>query len=144
MARLVVEQSVAKQFDLLEEDSIHEVTVSNIEVSTYDDPQNGPRKNLNWTFTLHTPGDWEGKRIWGNTSMVFNTNPNCKLRNWAQSVLGTDLDAGFELDTDDLVGRKARIAVGYRKKPDGTIKQFVADVLPTRTTAASSWDEAPF
>jgi len=147
MPRLVVETAVAKQFELLEEDSIHEVTISNIEVSTFNDPVNGPRQNLNWTFTLHTPGEWEGKRVWGNTSMVFNTNPNCKLRNWAQSILGEELDGGFELDTDDLVGRKARVAIGHRAKQDGTKKQYVADVMPPKqsSAAASAWgDEPPF
>src|SRR4051812_860813 len=96
----------SKGFDLLPEDTVIDVTISNIETSVWTDPATQEaRKNLNWTFTINTPGEWQGKRIWGNTSLVFNTNPNCKLRNWVSSILNAPLDTGFQLDTDDLVGR---------------------------------------
>lgn len=132
----------SKGFELLPEDSVIEVTVSNIETSEWTDPATAEtRKNLNWTFTINTPGEWETKRIWGNTSLVFNTNPNCKLRNWSQSILNTELDSGFQLDTDDLIGRRARVVVGHKDGKDregkAVKRQFVADLLPARKSTAS-------
>lgn len=145
MAIIKLEES--KGFDLIPEDSIIDVTISNIEISVWTDPATQEqRKNLNWTFTIDTPGEWEGKRIWGNTSMVFNTNPNCKLRNWASAILNTELDAGYQLDTDELIGRHVRAAVGHKdgKNKDGqpVKRQFVSDVLPGKK-AASPWGDGP-
>ena len=149
--RLVLEEYTGPKFELLEEDSIHEATLSNLEVSTFEDPATKEvRKSFNWTFTIHTPGDWEGKRIWGNTSMLFNMHPNCKLRNWAQVLLGEELERDFELDTDDLIGRKCRIIVKHKPYRDKETKeerkkQFVADLMPPRKSSFSRYEEAaPF
>lgn len=137
----IVKLEESKGFELLPEDSIIDVTISNIEISVWTDPQTQEsRKNLNWTFTINTPGEWDGKRIWGNTSMVFNTNPNCKLRNWSQSVLNTELDVDYVLDTDDLIGRRCRVVVGHKpgkQKDTGAeiMRQTVADLLPAKRQA---------
>lgn len=133
----IIKLEESKGFDLLPEDTIIDVTISNIEVSVWTDPKTQEsRKNLNWTFTINTPGEWESKRIWGNTSMVFNTNPNCKLRNWSQSILNTELDVDYQLDTDDLIGRRVRLVVGHKdgKDRDGNPvkRQFAADLLPAK------------
>lgn len=136
----IVKLEESKGFELLPEDTIIDATISNIEVSVWTDPvTQESRKNLNWTFTINTPGEWESKRIWGNTSMVFNTNPNCKLRNWSQSVLNTELDVDYVLDTDDLIGRRVRIVVGHKpgknKEGEAVVRQFASDLLPAKRTA---------
>jgi hypothetical protein len=71
-------------------------------------------------------GDW----IWGNVSARFTTHPDNKLRQWVQALFGLDLEPGFELDTEVLVGRKARAVISNYKKRDGNVGQGVAGLLP--------------
>ena len=97
---------------------------------------------LDFEFPFTDPGDWENKRIWGSVALWFSMSPQCRLRNWVQSILNTPLEAGYELDTDDLIGRNARISVQYRHGTgpyEGRIFQQVGDVLPSRKQAASSF-----
>lgn len=92
--------------------------------------------------------EFDGQNLWGETPTRFNTHPDCKLRNWSTAILGTDLAAGYLLDTDVLVGHRCRIQVElyeYDDKKsapndDGTLKKKqrnrVTDVIPSSESMA--------
>lgn len=89
---------------------------------------------VEFSFVVTEPeSGWKDQRIWGDTATTFSTNTDCKLRNWASELLGVEeLDSGFRLDTDLLVGQPCRIVVGARNYiKDGTDKtyNFVKDVI---------------
>lgn len=144
MAKITLQTNEPKKdFPLLPEDSLHEVQVTGIKQKVLPAKGDRPEKTmLDFEFTIKTPGEWEDKRIWGSVALWFSMSPQCRLRNWVQSILGTELEPGYELDTDDLIGRNARITVQYRHGTgayEGRTFQQVGDVLPSRTQAASSF-----
>lgn len=82
-------------------------------------------------------GSLIGTRIWGSVSARFTDHPDNKLRQWSEALLGISVsDPGFELDTDILVGRKARAVVSQYDKRDGTKAHQVAQLLPAAQTAS--------
>jgi len=106
-----------------------------------------------------------GSKIWGGCGATLTDNPENKLRQWTEAILGMELSVGFELDTDLLIGRECRgITSIYQKKtgfdghqidallPKGgaTPKPAEASVgvaeLKAATVAADPWqtDEPPF
>jgi hypothetical protein len=91
--------------------------------------------------------------VWGETPTRFNTHPECKLRNWAQSILGQELPPGYRLDTDVLQDAETRAIIGYKEytKGDGTLgkRNFIKDLMPTSeaiaaSTSAPAFAEEPF
>lgn len=77
-------------------------------------------------------------RIWGSVSARFTDHPDNKLRQWAEALLGVSVnEPGFELDTDILVGRKARAVVSQYTKRDGTAAHQVAALLPAAGQTAA-------
>lgn len=106
---------------------------------------------LEFSFIIKHPGSaWDEQRIWGDTSTTFNDHPNCRLRAWAQELLGQELPKGFRLDTDTLRGLSCRIVVGassYTKNDEEKTRNFVKDVLrakPGAVHTAIDADEEPF
>lgn len=124
-----------KTFDPIPEDSI--VTAEVKEVTLEEKParwRNGPDDTHRVSFHfVVTEGQYARRHLWGNSSVYFSTSPNCKLRLWAQEILGLDVwPQGEELDTDKLAGRQVRLIVGNRSKQDGSITDYVKDVLRAR------------
>lgn len=129
--RLQLEE--AEEYLTFPADSILHLKVDNI-VSEERDGNSGRYTRLNFTFIIQgiqhigepSPHPAEayqvmvGSKIFGSTSATFNTSPNNKLRNWAEAILGMSLSPGFDLDTDLLIGRRARgvTSVWVGKKPD--------------------------
>lgn len=145
MAKITLQNSEPKkEFALMAEDSLHEVSVTGIKQKVLPAKGDRPEKTmLDFEFTIKTPGEWENKRIWGSVALWFSMSPNCRLRNWVQSILGAELEPGYELDTDDLIGRNARITVQYRHGAgayEGRTFQQVGDVLPSRTVASAGFN----
>jgi len=107
-------------------------------------------KRVEFSFVIETPEQpFDGQRIWGDTSTVFTNNPNCKLYAWSQELLGMELPAGFQLDTDTLVGQDCRIIVGKREwEKDGKqqTRNYVKDVIRAGAGASASVlpEEEPF
>ncbi len=86
---------------------------------------------------------WDGLTLKGKTGTKFNTHPDCRLRNWIQEILGTELPAGFSFDTEDLLGTKCRIIIGvnrWKDKNNGEDKEsnFVKDVLRSEDSSGES------
>lgn len=73
-----------------------------------------------------------GTNIWGSTGMRFTTHPDNKLRQWSEALLDMgELDQGFELDTDILIGRKAKAVTGtYTKRGSTSKRHEINGMLP--------------
>lgn len=134
----------------LPDDDIQRVRVLTVKVAEkpYKDDDGNNVKKVEFK-TVVTSGDHAGSYIWGETPTRFNTHSECKLRNWAQSILGQELPAGYVLDTDVLEGTEVRAIIGYKEyvKNDGTPgkRNFIKDLMPTREAMANSFeDEPPF
>ena len=107
---------------------------------------------LRWAFAV-TEDPWKNKTVRGDTSTNFTPHPNCKAYSWSTAITGQTYQDGDELDTDDLVGLKARIIIGHEQGKDGNTYMRVRDVLPSRsrladqaqaTPSQTGPDEAPF
>lgn len=116
----------------------------------YTDDSGNPIKKVLFKFVIVEPGRWEGQHVFGETPTRFNDHPDCKLRNWAQEISGTEFTAkGQELNTDVLLGMRCRISCAAREyEKDGEKKRhtFVKDVMRSREamrTMASAYNE-PF
>lgn len=76
--------------------------------------------------------EYAEQRVRGNTPTTFTDHPDCKLRNWAQELLGVDeLPPKFKLVTEDLHDRPCNILVGqyeYERDGETRIANYVKDV----------------
>lgn len=99
---------------------------------------------------LATYGSLIGTSIWGSVGARLTDNPDNKLRQWTEAILDIgELNAGFELDTDILIGRKARAQIGNYPRKTGGFGQQVVGLLPLVSVGASAaptttWDDPPF
>lgn len=76
-------------------------------------------------------GSLVGSKIWGSVPARFTEHPDNKLRQWSEALLNIgNLEVGFELDTELLVGRQARAIIGQYKKRTGDSQHQVAGLLP--------------
>lgn len=131
----------------MEEDSIFNAEVVSVRavVAPFKDKETGEDVHqVEFKFVIEDEGAWDGQNIFGYTSTKFNTHPDCKLRNWSQEILATELPAGYRLDTDLLVGNGCRLVIGARereKNGETRIVNFVKDVIRPQDAMG---DEAPF
>lgn len=91
------------------------------EMSRWKDKDTGePVPMLNFQFKV-IEGRWENRRFFGDCRAEFF--PGSKLFNWVQALLNTEIQPGFQLNTDNLVTLKGRATIGYRtwEKQDGSI-----------------------
>lgn len=128
------------------EDSILKAEIVKIEETTKNFGE-GDVPRVEFAFLVREPGnEYDGRRLWGDTPRTFSTDSRCKLRIWAQEIMGQQLPEGFKLNTDDLVGLECRIAVGMKtytnKQGEAVSKNFVTDVLRTKADGESY--EEPF
>lgn len=99
---------------------------------------------LNFTFLIKG-GEYEGRKVWGDTSTSFVNHPDCRLRCWAQELIGQELPEGFRLNTDALVGERCRVVVGVREWTDKNTqeqkqKNYVRDVMHVAGFSAAESD----
>ena len=99
-------------------------------------------EKMQFTFRVED-GEFVNRRVRGETSTFFTNHKNCKMRVWVEELLASEIPVGFRLDTDALVGLKARILVGKKVAPrlDGTgewVDNFIKDVM--RITPASQFE----
>lgn len=137
----------------IEDDEIYAATVAKVKVveKPYDDDDGNKVKKVEFKVVLRDDsGVQDGTNLWGETSTKFNTHPDCRLRNWACAVMGTDLPVGYRLDTDVLEGQDVRVVVGLKEyTKDGQTKQrnFVKDIMPSPEAMdrmAAGQDQEPF
>lgn len=101
-----------------------------------------------WQFEV-TDGDYTGLNAWGDTEDRLTNHPDNKVRQWAETLRGTEFEIGEGLDTDDLVGLPCLFTVRHeepRPRPDGT--NFypcpVQDVFPVGALDSAYPAEPPF
>jgi hypothetical protein len=134
------ETEATDDWAILPEDTIVEVEVEDIterEVPGKDGREGWTK--LEFRFRINAiPTDLEadygslvGSKIWGSVGARFTEHPDNKLRPWAQALLNMgELTVGFELDTDMLIGRKARGITSQYKKRDGSFNHQIGGLLP--------------
>lgn len=94
-----------------------------------------------WKYKI-VDGDHEGLTLYGDTPAEYTNDENDKVRAWAETLMGRELDLGEDLDTDLIIGLPCLVSVRNdeaRQKKDGTYFYPcpVDEVLP-RTTGPSS------
>lgn len=127
------------------------VTAVQEKIKPFTDNEGKEIVRLEFAFVVDDPGGpFDGTRLWGDTSKIFNTHPDCRLRAWAQELYGQELPKGFALNTDDLAGLTCRIVVAQRTYKDkltqeDKIRNYVKDVFRARDGSAfGAIDDEPF
>ncbi len=121
----------------------------------FNDKETGkPVERVQFMFVVTEDGPFHGRKLRGETSPLFNQHPNCKMRNWVQEILATDLPAGFRFDPEAVRGSAVRVLVGKKVKPrtDGKgdwVENWVKDVWRPKPATTSNTDtvvidEEPF
>lgn len=148
MAKFTLEEANS-DFLTLPEDAIVQVIVDSVEERHVPGKDGGSGwDKLNFRFKiLELPTALEeeyspliGSTIFGSVSARLTSHPDNKLRQWAEALLDLgELEAGFELDTDMLVGRKARGVVGqWVRKSDQQVNHQIKGLLPLAPAAVGS------
>lgn len=116
----------------------------------FKDDAGQPIKRIEFHFKLIADDGHDGQDIWGDTSTRFNSHPECRLKNWSESILGLRLPPHYRLDTDSLLDRHCFVVIGrkeWQKEGETKIRNFVRDVQPTTANAqalAASTADEPF
>lgn len=118
MAKLVAEEH--KDFQLLPPDSILYLRVAEAEVRDVERRNGGTWQKIEFTFDVNgiqKLGDGSdpsryteivGSKIWGSAPFRLTDSPENRLKRWIEAILGLEVTAGFELDTDYLLNRECR------------------------------------
>lgn len=106
-----------------------------------------PVMRLGFRFRLESDDAHDGAELWGETSTKYVNHPGCKLKQWADALMGQELPAGYNLNTDTLLGRRCRVIVEKREYNDrktGEAKTLnkVREVHPTREALLAMQDAA--
>lgn len=105
----------------------------------FKDDAGQPIKKIEFAFKLISDDGQDGRDIWGETSTRFNSHPECRLKNWAEAILGMKLPPHYRLDTDQLLDRHCFVVVGRKewtnKDGEDKVRNFVRDVQPTTANA---------
>jgi len=107
------------------------------EVSVYEaklkEKDNGNRQ-IEFQFKVQNPAEFKNRRIW------FTNALDAKDKNFfikkTLTALGFIVDGIFELNFDELGGKKASVRIEHREYPvgSGTIRQNVGDIRPLGET----------
>ena len=139
MAKITVEPgSSASLYPVLPPDSRVQVEAVSIEQRTAQNRNGETWEKLEFKFRIVAIPDQmadefgalEGSHIWGSVPLRLTSHPDNKLRQWAEALIGVELGEGYELDTDDLVGKRARALISNYSKKTGEIAHQVAGLLP--------------
>jgi len=118
VVKLVAEEH--KDFQLLPADSIVFLRVADTEVRDIERRNGGTWQKLEFTFEItgiQQLGDGSdparfteavGSKIWGSSPFRLTDSPENRLKRWIEAILGLEITAGFELDTDYLRNRECR------------------------------------
>lgn len=105
---------------------------------------------INFKFRV-LDGEYANRVMFASAKPYFNNSDNCRLRVWAEAILGKSLDPdSYEFDTDDLVGRHCQILVETKVKENGTTGNKVVQVVkssnpqPAAAAAGNSDEYEPF
>ena len=123
-----------RSFDPIPEGEIVDVEVVAVEIREINPEFKAKYKikedqEISFRFKV-TAGNFKNRNLWGNAKPLWNDSDNCRLRLWTQEIFGVDrMPEGYEFDTDDFTGMRARVVVRNYTKRDGSIGDGVQDVL---------------
>jgi len=83
---------------------------------------NGEYRRWSWEIL---EGPYAGQKVYANTSTNFG--PQAKARQWVESILGRELEAGEEVRIEDQVGGKHNLMIENTKR-DGRVFDNVSAV----------------
>lgn len=97
---------------------------------------------LKFVFTINE-GERRGTQLFTWTSARFG--PKSKLYALAKALFNAAIPAEYDLNTDDLIGRKASLTVVIKTKDDGTEFNRIEAVRPlvAKQLNGASWRPAP-
>lgn len=133
----------SSDFKPIPEDTIVEGELLNVKVKEmpYKDDQGNAVERTEFEFVITEDG-YDGRRLWGTTGTKLVDHPDCKLKAWSQEIFGQEFPPNYRLDTDILIGKRARLVVGYReytnKNGENKWANSVKDVIRARNTVATS------
>jgi hypothetical protein len=84
------------------------------------------------TFRIKDDEDYDGVEIRGLATYPERLTPKCKLRAWAQAIMGREFSDTETIDLDDLIGKQCRISTVNKPGKQGGEFTNIKDVLPTR------------
>lgn len=126
-------------------DDYHTPTILNVEVEKIDLREIKAEIREKWNIrATHEfnfrfrvlDGKYARRLIFGAVKADWYDKPSCKLRNWAQEILGVDgFPEGYQFDSDHLLGQRCRVTVRNYNRKDGSTGESVADVM--RATPAT-------
>lgn len=158
MAKLIAEEH--KEYQLLPPDSILFLKIAELEVREIERRNGGTWQKLEFTFEItgiQRLGDGSdparytevaGSKIWGSAPFKLTDSPDNRLKRWIEAILGLEITAGFELDTDYLLHREVRGTTSvYDKKTNNPATGLpyqshqVEDLLPkgSGNTVVGGW-----
>lgn len=88
-----------------------------------------------WVFEI-TEGEYAGMEAYGETEDRLTNHPDNKVRQWAETLRGSEFEMGEGLDTDDIIGLPCIITVAnLKEEKKGSPGEFyyktpVKDVFP--------------
>lgn len=139
MAKITVEE--AKDLTIIPADTVIKVTVDGTKIIDVKGDR-GDWQKIEFKFNIaEAPGEYaelKNTPIWGSVAFRLTESPDNKLKQWTEALLGIELSAGFELDTDMYMGRQARAVIGNYDKKNGGKGHQVSALLPLRATPGMS------
>lgn len=102
-----------------------------------------------WWFEVTSDNQYNGRKVKGEVTSddgnFLSNHPNNKFRLWASALLGRSLEAGDNLDDDDLVGLSCDITVVHQPDRKDPAKKWerLDQVIPL-DGAFDFNDEPPF
>jgi len=122
-----------------------EAIVDDVDTRTFkwNNPDTGKTEEvtkLRWNFIVTEEGEYKGKKVHGETSTTFTNHPNCKAMNWAMALTGRTFPPESKLDTDELMGLAAKVAMINREDKQGRVWHNVGQVFASGSGAKSAED----
>jgi len=95
--------------------------------------ENG-NQQIEFQFKVRSPGEFENRRVWF-TNALDARDKNFFVKK-TLTALGFIVNGVFELDFDELGGKKANVRIEHREYPpnSGKLRQNVGDIRPIDET----------
>jgi hypothetical protein len=92
-----------------------------------------------WFFEVTEGGQFNGRRLRGQTSRLFTIHENCKAMNWAIALVGRNIEDGENINPEDLFGSPCRVVTEQSSEDSqGRVWDNVVDVLPAPSNTTAS------
>jgi hypothetical protein len=114
----------AEEYEAMDE-GIYRAKLVNLEE---DEGEFGPF--LKWYFEI-LEEDYEGQSVRGQSSIPQNFTSATKMWQWAQGLMGRAIQAGEQIDLEELIGNECMITISHKETDRGTFAR-IDSVNPIR------------